>query len=98
MIYKTYTMRMVMWDVCRLLIEESQEEAKTEYEKSVFDHLAGYVERLYDQCGGFELGPPRLADLHHMLKNVWRQTGRTRESFCGFCGQIKICPGMFTIC
>ena len=81
-----------------LLIEEGQSEEKTEYEKAVFNHLAGYVEQLYDQCGGFELGSPRLADLHHMMKNVWRQTGRTRASFCAFCGLTKICRETFTIC
>lgn len=76
-----------------LLIEESQEEAKTEYEKSVFDHLAGYVERLYDQCGGFELGPPRLADLHHMLKKCLETDGADEGELLRLLWSNKNLPG-----
>lgn len=76
-----------------LLIEEGQSEEKTEYEKAVFNHLAGYVEQLYDQCGGFELGSPRLADLHHMMKKCLETDGADEGELLRLLWANKNLPG-----
>lgn len=76
-----------------LLIQEGQEDAKTEYEKAVFNHLARYVEQLYDQCGGFELGPQRLADLHHMLKKCLETDGADEGELLRLLWANKNLPG-----